>query len=341
MVRTRIELARLRLDRAETVEIVARELLTHADATLTSRPTWASLQAATGRSRSTIARALVTLRQWGLLGIVATGRRGCFAPGGQFARRYVKNVPDKNGVDDPINEAAVYVLCEVATTSNANEDNDFDVAVDINDTPTPSGVFSSPARTREEAPEIPAEPLRGPLLKAAQARRRDPAIQRCRPGDWFPTGATVDGKDAALSAARELRVRLIVLRSISSQHVRSVLRPFFEAGYTVGDIILAIDQRPDGSRWPHDAGHGVANVGAWLTYRMRSWLGPENEPRRSPSQRRSAAVAEAAARHRVQAERYAQTRPSSPAFVQRLLGRLKLALSLGVPLEAIPDWEGT
>lgn len=324
LVRQAVERERVRRDHAANVLRVAQLLLTRADATRTTRPGWHALAEGAGIARATVHRILCRLARWGLLGTVATGRRGCFAPGGRYSRRYVAKVPAHNFDGDPKNEAAVYVLCEPAPARNPNSRNDSAPAVDTSETPPPSGLEYSPARTREAAPQTRTEPLRGTeSLSAAQARRRDPVL-RHRPGHWFPTGETTDGKDAALRAAHELRVRLPVLRGISSQHVRSVLRPFFTAGWTVGDVILAIDIRPDGRRWPHDGGHSVENVGAWLAYRLRPWTS-DGDPRRSPSQRRAAERSEAAAARRARAEQEAGSTPASSEFVEALLAPLRAA----------------
>lgn len=324
LVRQAVERDCVRRDHAENVLRVAQLLLTRADASRTTRPTWHALAEAAGIARATVHRILCRLARWGLLGTVASGRRGCFAPGGVYARKKPARVPRANAANDPANEAAVYVLCEPAPARNPSSRNDSDPAVDTSETPPPLGLEYSPARAREAAPQTRTAPLRGPeSLSAAQARRRDPVL-RHRPGHWFPTGETTGGKDAALRAAHELRVRLPVLRGISSQHVRSVLRPFFAAGWTVGDVILAIDIRPDGRRWPHDAGHSVENVGAWLAYRLRPWT-IEGEPRRSPSQRRAAERSEAAAARRARAEQEAGSTPASSEFVQALLAPLRAA----------------
>ncbi|PFG21264.1 hypothetical protein ATL40_2889 [Serinibacter salmoneus] len=319
LVNDRATRENLRGDRLATIAAVARCLLAHTDASYTTRPGWQALMGASGRSRRTVARALATLRAWGLLGIVATGRRGCFAPGGHLARSRSLRTPVVNSATDPINEAAVYVLAEPARARSMMRAPE---SVDANGTPPRKGlVLPPPARAREHSPQSNAEPLRGHHITAAQARRRDPVL-RHRPGHWWPSGVTTDGQAAALRASHELGVRLPVLRSISSKHVRSILRPFVEAGWTVGDILIAIDVRPGDARWHHDGATGVGNVGTWLAYRLRHWTS-NGTPRRSPSQRitqeRAQRTAEhraqRTAEHRAQREREAQVKPASPAFV--------------------------
>ena len=108
-------------------------------------------------------------------------------------------------------------------------------------------------------------------------------------------------------------------------HECSVLRPFFQAGWTVGDVVIALDVRPGEGRWPHDAGHGVENVGAWLAYRLHPWTS-DGEPRRSPSQRLAQQHAENQARRRAEAERAARTKPASREVVREALAQIRRAL---------------
>ncbi|MDN5890456.1 MAG: hypothetical protein L0H57_12275, partial [Yaniella sp.] len=84
--------------RQATLRSVLAALIARADyETMTTRPGWAYLTEQTGKSRRTIARALVTLRTWGLIGIVASGRTAAYASLNEDGER--------------TNEAAVYVLC--------------------------------------------------------------------------------------------------------------------------------------------------------------------------------------------------------------------------------------
>ncbi|WP_235857245.1 hypothetical protein [Occultella glacieicola] len=99
-----------------------------------------------------------------------------------------------------------------------------------------------------------------------------------------------------LRAAAELQRRLPALRTITDRHIRSILREFFLAGWTVGDVILAIDQRPNNAHWHHDGATGVGNTGAWLTHRLRPWRTTDGVVRVSPSQRAAATHAENRAR---------------------------------------------
>src|SRR5699024_7337442 len=105
-----------------------------------------------------------------------------------------------------------------------------------------------------------------------------------------------------LAAAGELQNRLPVLRLITTKHVRAITREFFLAGWTVRDIIEAIDHRPDGTRWPHSGATGVGNVGAWLTHRLSAWRTHDGQPHRSPTKSRETQRLEQLARTRSQLE---------------------------------------
>lgn len=47
---------------------------------------------------------------------------------------------------------------------------------------------------------------------------------------------------------------------ISTQHLRSLCRELFLAGWNVVDIHRAIDSRPYGTTWPYSGAHNVRDV---------------------------------------------------------------------------------
>ena len=313
----------VRVDRRENLYRLALALqeTAHPSGDRTTMPTWAFLQSRLGCSRATVARLLSLLRTWGLLGIVVTGRSGACAPGGALARTKVhhSHVPAHNGTG-PINEAAIYVLCQVRHLASVGQEQALEPTgirpVDTNETPPPEGakcIPRTPARG-DFAPQ--PEPLRGQSHSGAAQARPEPHPSDYRPGRWYSPTATTSGKDAAIAACRELQARLPVLRRISDRHVRSVLREFFLAGWTVADVILAIDRRPEGHTWAHDGAHGVANVGAWLKHRLTPWRTSTGTVRRSPSQRAAATHVETQARARARREADARHREAIAAEPQ-------------------------
>ena len=323
VMRDVLDVAPLRTDRHATLVAVATALMSWADwDSLTTRPTWAKLieycQHATGRgSRATIARAIATLIKLKLIARVAHGRKGCYAPG--------------DPTNNP-NEAAVYVLlvpgqlravprdAAVHTSQDAS-------AVDGNETPpvSRSVSFAHPARARGD---LRSEPLRGPQFDVAAQAPPTPPVAVDRHVELWPGSATPGTDGARLSAAAELQRRLPVLRQISTRDVRSCLREFFLAGWTVQDVHHALDWRPDGTRWPHDGANGIGpnGVRGWLRYRLAPWTS-DGTPRRSFGQRAAAGRAEQLARQRAERERAeaarAETASTPPAIVAAVRDHLR------------------
>lgn len=299
LVDAHAEKALVRIDRRERLRLLALALLERAShsADGTTMPTWAFLEERLGCHRSTVARLLALLRSWGLLGVVATGRSAACAPGGPLARTKAHHSAAKD-YQGGQNEAAIYVLCQPRPL----------VAVDTNATPPPERANALP-RTHARSTSVPqSEPLRGPNHQRAAQARPEPHQRDYRPGRWYSPTATISGKDAAMAASRELQARVPALYRISDRHVRSVLREFFLAGWTVADVILAVDRRPTGQPWPHDGAHSVDNVGAWLAHRLKPWRTASGTVRRSPSQHAAAIHTETLARQRAERERRHQLR---------------------------------
>lgn len=110
------------------------------------------------------------------------------------------------------------------------------------------------------------------------------------------------------------------LAGASAAAVASVCRPFWVAGWTPGDVLHAIEWRPDGA-WTYDSRPN--DVAGWLRHRLTYWVGSDGRPRASRSQReraereRAAAAREAARveREREAAER-ARRREQGPSAAQ-------------------------
>ena len=291
-VREAPALDRLRSDGRATVLEVAKHLAWCASwDTMTSRPTWAELERRTDRSRATIARALVQLREAGLVGIVATGRSGAFTPAVR---------------DAGVAEAAVYVLCVPSPLVPVDEDETPTDVSPVSETHPPHAharrlPIGAAARPHSWAPAGPGAPV-GP--------RDEPAV---RPADPGP-----DRRQERLGSARALQDRLPVLRRISERHVAAVVREFALAGWSVPELVAAIDRRPDGSAWPHDGAAGVGNVGAWLAFRLGAWRDESGTVRRSPSARLHSERVQRLAAQRAARQAEAELRPAStsPAWAE-------------------------
>lgn len=262
----------LREDRRATTLAVADVLAFTADwTTLTTRPTWALLGARTGRSRATVARALALLRSSGLLGIVATGRSAGYAPMALDGRA----------------EAAVYVLAVPATLHLVAD------AGDEVETPTRvAGVFIPPRETIF-GQKTSAEPLRGTPLEAAA---RPSVLAPHRNVPLWPSSEPARRKDDRLRAASELQRLSFPLRRTSTAWIAASTKAFMLAGWTITDILYAVDHLPNGNLWHHDGATGVKQLGRWLEYRLSPWRDEHGTVRLSPRQRSAAAATEARAR---------------------------------------------
>ncbi|MEE6289288.1 hypothetical protein V2J52_16665 [Georgenia sp. MJ173] len=308
-----------------TYRAVARAIANATDtATKTTNFSWASLgQAITeldpsaGHSRATVARYLSRLREAGLLGIVASGRRAEYAPKSQ---------------GPAINERAIYVLAVPRRLQVVDED----------ETPPLEEAYVPPhTHAREQLTSPQAEPLRGHAHQAAQARPPSVPAQRQLPA--WPRSVTPRRKDDMLAAAGTLRDLVPALRGISSRYIRSVLRPYFLAGWTLADVQYALDHRPSGTKWPHDGATGVANLGAWLTHRIAAWTDTHGTVRRSPSQRIITEQRELAARARARREAEAANRltAAGPWSPGRLLARaVAEAIRTGRPVPTVAEQGG-
>lgn len=91
-----------------------------------------------------------------------------------------------------------------------------------------------------------------------------------------------------------------MLRGCSDRYVMRVIGPFVKADWDAGDLVVAVDQRPDGSWWPHSGDRGVREPARWLIHRLSAWLDEAGAPLASWRQERQAA------HERVMAEREAR-----------------------------------
>ena len=85
-------------------------------------------------------------------------------------------------------------------------------------------------------------------------------------------------------------------------------RPFFAAGWSPRDVLHAIDHEPGGRQHGYSA--GVRSPAGWIRSRLAGWLGPDEVPLPSRSQR----LAEA--RHQVLAEQAARRARDEAARAQ-------------------------
>lgn len=257
--------------------------------TMTCRPGWDSIAEAVGCHRRTIARYLAEFEAWGLLGRVAGGRQA----------RYAAPGPD----GEKINEAAVYVLCVPSPLALLHREEK--PAVDINATPPALGGShlkeKNLTHTRARENESPSD-VAPPRLSSPGAASGAPTPPvPWRPEIRWPAHRTTSRKIQRQAAASEIWYRSFALRCLSIKDLASICRDFFLAGWTVADILHALDWQPDGTPWPHSGAPVTkepARIRGWLKHRLTAWRTETGEPRRSRDQQ---AAAQAAAYHREQA----------------------------------------
>lgn len=323
---------RMRADGHRARVAVMTLLIARADyESMTTRPGWEALAQAAGCTTRSVARILVQLESWGLLGRVAGGRQAQYAAAGPDGER--------------INEAAVYVLCVPSplTLLPALPEPD----VDINVIPPALGGSHllkkklTPTRAREKA-SLGVAPPRLPQQSGASAGTGQ--LTPYRPELRWDRHRTPKTPIQRLAAATELRHQIAALRPMSPKDLRSVVKDFFQAGWTIADLHHALDWTPDDARWPHSGTPDVTHLGqreaatrlrGWLRYRLNAWRTGSGEPLYSRSQRADAAHRERAAyqaieRRRIleeQAERAARvTQGDSPAKIAAL-AQIRAALS--------------
>jgi DNA-binding transcriptional ArsR family regulator len=337
-VREHPELLLLRGDAQAHVMAVAGVLAAFASwETHTTRPTWAVLCERTGLSRRTVARHLAWLRGHGLLAIVEHGTTPALSPGvltvgpdgeahnvasvylliaPEHLRLVATTHPDDVGAEyvqtgpvDAIEAAAEDVEAGTAPPpllaslpSLAPRSTPLDRSapyparwtVDVSGTPSPPGGGLSPhTRARE---------IRN--LGDLELRRSDPA---------WPSSKRPTAKDERAAAALEARRLTPDLARLSTPYVAALFREWHLAGWTLGDILVALNRAPDG---PAAAGHrhtnAVRHVPAWVRTRLAAWradpLDPTSPPGASPSARAAADRAHQAAVLRAARERDARQR---------------------------------
>jgi hypothetical protein len=220
------DLGRLRADAEANALTVARALVFSAHwKTMVARPGWDTLTDRTGLSRSTIQRVIRRLRNWGFLGVVATGStwrtRGC-----------------RQGDDDG-DLGAEYVLCIPAHE--------------------PVEISDSPSLLRQEERSKPH----------ASARENRADLKESLNAQPWPMHQTPETRGQRLAATRRLQDQAPVLARLSTRQLRSVLRPWYDRGWTPAQVLYALDHGPDGTlRW-HTA--DVRHVPGWIRSRLAAW----------------------------------------------------------------------
>ena len=316
----------LRDAQVATVVRVARGLCDWVDgASRTTRVVNERVAELAGCCVRTVQRWLRRLEQWGLLGLVAGGRSARWAP---LAR---SQDADGRVVLERRNEAAVRSLVvpqelaasvqEPAASSPSvrgpvDSEGPAEPDCGLKCHPYPLlGILDPRTRARGGLGGEGLVPLRGAEAFLGAAARPGGRVDPSRRRAWWSPRRTRSTEEAVLGLARELQERLRVLRGCSDRYVMRVIKAFGEAGWSVGDLVVAVDRRPDGAVWPHSGDRGVREPARWLIHRLSAWLDDRGAPRlswrqeravaheRAMAQREARMVAREAERARVAAEK--------------------------------------
>ena len=281
-----------------------------------------------GICRSTINNYRRLLESWGYLGTVARGRSADF-------------VREKKAEG---NELPVYVIC-IPSTLSAVPDVPESADVDKTCTPTaPLGVEPSSTkkfltRTRTNRPQkghgCAVNFIEGVASAAVLTSPTN------RPDEHWPAHATTKRRGHRWAAAAEIRHHQYALRPLSAKDLASVLKPWLKAGWTVSDIMNAIDTRPDGSRWPHDGAPVTRNtqrLREWLRTRLSAWT-IDGQPMHSPDRRKAAENIQIQAQARAEDERRIKKRAELHAglFIPTIPWRDRLALIQAKNIQPNPN----
>ncbi len=251
-------------------------------ADLTARPTWPVVQERTGLSRRSVARWLRWLQDRGLLGVVESGTTPRFAPMALSK-------------DDP-NRAAVYVLC-VPEAVSAPVD-----LVSVEESGTPTLLVLE----QEKDPYAGTRASRsGPL------RGREELIEEKNRRPAWPRTVAARSRADRLALVERLQAEAFALRPASTRELRHVLRPWLLAGWTVAQLLHALDHEPDGTARTWTT--AVRLPVGWLRSRLAAWLDEEHgRPRSAPGEQ---------ARAEQQAQRIEQDKQRRAAKAERVAVR--------------------
>lgn len=264
---------------------VVEQLADWADWTsLCTRPTEQRIADDTGLGKSTVERWVRWLRERAFLGVVEEGSTNATRPG------------NRGGLDDDGygNRAAVWVLCTPAP------DLDDTVLPQVSDLRKVESEDPSGSSRREE-PERPTH----------TRERRSTLGDHSRISTTTRPAATPGTKRFALQQAQRLREESSVLRRMSSWYVRHLARVFLVAGWTVSDVLHALDHLPDGTAWTYTwkSMDELRHIPGWVRHRLNAWLGEDGQVLASRSQQ----MASAAERQRAEQEQFARQREEARA----------------------------
>lgn len=220
--------------------------------------TWSALAKLASTSTSSVQRILRLLKEHQLLTVIASGRSATMAPKGQekknLAPVYGLTVPTPPSskdleVDDSFYDDNGYLFVTDCPSPLRDEKISYHRAIR-------EGLFDQFCKQR--------------YALYAHTHRDD--IEKKRQGlqDSYPT---LKAKQQAIThLVRVLQHHCFDLRSLSATAITGVVQPFFEAGWTVRDVLYALERRADNSAYNTRGAAGMRSVKKWLQLRMSQWM---------------------------------------------------------------------
>lgn len=291
-LRAHVEAAGLREDAQANLLKVAWLICLRASWTdNTARVSWDEVAAAADLTRRSVARWIRWLRKHGWLGHIERGTVARW-------RTAVENALYGDQARQP-----VYLLCAPSTARPARQIAAEDVpaasTASATDEPFPvTDKVSQLSTGTTVTPTLPQESSRKKSLHAREIRWQwtpKTRAERLRAAEQIQSrcgSSVLEVNDATKGGAR--RVVSSAIRELSARYLAHLARDFWLSGWTVKDVLHAVDHAPDGTRHAFSVEH-VHSPAAWFSYRLGLWRDTAGEPVASITARRNQAAAERAA----------------------------------------------
>lgn len=127
--------------------------------------------------------------------------------------------------------------------------------------------------------------------RAFANRTKDPKTQWWPKHNPAPDAEAIDQRELTEVTHRmtlTIQREALELRKMTMKSLASMLKPYFEAHWTIADVLIALEQRPDGTAWDTNGAGGMRSIRAWIRTRLNPWTSAHGpiEPISAQAQRR-------------------------------------------------------
>lgn len=242
-----------RQDCVDNMLAVVRSLINlHRRKSKTVAATWAEISKMAQVSVSTVKRTLAELRTHGLLATVASGRSATKGETQNWAPVYMLTYPQPQKLSKSTDRPSH--LKESNTSLNARA----------------YAKISYDQRNRKE------------FVKAYQESKGNFGKKSQAPG----SSSLLSRKKAYEQAVRCLQNHAYALRGLTVKAILQETKPAFQQGWTVADVLKALEERPNGEIWNTSGAGGMKSIQAWLRIRLAAWRDTNGSFLPSHSQKR-------------------------------------------------------